>query len=101
MTQDFQLSIFLLAVTVVMLIVQLYKSHKLEEEVELFKQSNKYLEDRIAKRDREGERDFKDLVAGIDGVSSVSLSSKRYVELLRAENDLVELKLKVKEVGNG
>lgn len=101
MTQDFGLSIFLLTVTLVMLCIQLYKSRKLEEEVELFKQSNKYLEDRIAKRDREGERDFKDLVAGIDGVSSVSLSSKRYVELLRAENDLVELKLKVKEVGNG
>lgn len=101
MTQDFGLSIFLLAVTVVILCVQFYKNHKLEEEVELFKQSNKYLEDRIAKRDREGERDFKDLVAGIDGVSSVSLSPKRYVELLRAENDLVELKLKVKEVGNG
>lgn len=101
MTQDFGLSIFLLAVTLVMLCIQLYKNHKLEEEIELFKQSNKYLEDRIAKRDREGERDFKDLVAGIDGVSSVSLSSKRYVELLRAENDLVELKLKVKEVGNG
>lgn len=101
MTQDFGISIFLLAVTLVMLCIQLYKNHKLEEEIELFKQSNKYLEDRIAKRDREGERDFKDLVAGIDGVSSVSLSSKRYVELLRAENDLVELKLKVKEVGNG
>lgn len=101
MTQDFGLSIFLLAVTLVMLCIQLYKNHKLEEEIELFKQSNKYLEDRIAKRDREGERDFKDLVAGIDGVSSVSLSSKRYVELLRAENDLIELKLKVKEVGNG
>ena len=101
MTQDFGLSIFLLAMTLVMLCIQLYKNHKLEEEIELFKQSNKYLEDRIAKRDREGERDFKDLVAGIDGVSSVSLSPKRYVELLRAENDLVELKLKVKEVGNG
>lgn len=101
MTQDFGLSIFLLAVTLVMLCIQLYKNHKLEEEIELFKQSNKYLEDRITKRDREGERDFKDLVAGIDGVSSVSLSPKRYVELLRAENDLVELKLKVKEVGNG
>ena len=101
MTQDFGLSIFLLAVTLVMLCIQLYKNHKLDEEIELYKQSNKYLEDRIAKRDREGERDFKDLVAGIDGVSSVSLSSKRYVELLRAENDLVELKLKVKEVGNG
>ena len=101
MEQDFALSIFLLFVTVAMLCIQIYKNHKLEEEIELFKQSNKYLEDRIAKRDREGERDFKDLVAGIDGVTSVSLSSKRYVELLRAENDLVELKLKVKEVGNG
>ena len=101
MTQDFTLSIFLLAVTVVMLIIQLYKNHKLEEDVEFYKQSNKYLEDRIAQKDREGERNFKDLVGGIDGVTSVSLSSKRYVELLRAENDLVELKLKVKEVGNG
>lgn len=99
MTQDFGLSIFLLAVTLVMLCIQLYKNHKLEEEIELFKQSNKYLEDRIAKRDREGERDFKDLVAGIDGVSSVSLSSKRYVELLRAENDLVELKVQMRELG--
>lgn len=101
MTQDFTLSIFLLAVTVVMLIIQLYKNHKLEEDIEFYKQSNKYLEDRIAQKDREGERNFKDLVGGIDGVTSVSLSSKRYVELLRAENDLVELKLKVKEVGNG
>lgn len=101
MGQELSTAIFLLLGTLVCLIIQLYKNHKLEEEVELYKQSNKYLEDRIAKRDREGERDFKDLVAGIDGVSSVSLSSKRYVELLRAENDLVELKLKVKEVGNG
>lgn len=101
MTQDFALSIFLLAVTVAMLIIQLYKNHKLEEDIEFYKQSNEYLENRIAQKDREGERNFKDLVGGIDGVTSVSLSSKRYVELLRAENDLVELKLKVKEVGNG
>lgn len=101
MGQDISIAVALIVITTFFLMIQLYKNHKLEEDIEMYKRSNKYLEDRIAKRDREGERDFKDLVAGIDGVSSVSLSSKRYVELLRAENDLVELKLKVKEVGNG
>ena len=81
--------------------IQLYKNHKLEEDIEMYKRSNRYLEDRIAKRDIEGERNFKDLVAGIDGVTSVSLSAKRYVELLRAENDLIELKVKVRELDNG
>ena len=81
--------------------IQIYKNHKLEEDIEMYKQSNRYLEDRIAKRDIEGERNFKDLVAGIDGVTSVSLSAKRYVELLRAENDLVDLKVKVRELDNG
>lgn len=101
MEQDYALSIFLLVVSIVILLIQLYKNHKLEEDIEMYKQSNRYLEDKIAQRDREGERDFKDLVGGIDGVTSVSLSTKRYVELLRAENDLVDLKVKMRELGNG
>lgn len=101
MEQDFALCIFLLVVTLALLFREIYKSHKLEEEIEMYKQSNQYLEDRIAKRDREGERNFKDLVGGIDGVTSVSLSAKRYVELLRAENDLVDLKVKVRELDSG
>jgi len=101
MNQDFALCILLLAVTVAMFCIQIYKNHKLEEDIEMYKQSNRYLEDRIAKRDIEGERNFKDLVAGIDGVTSVSLSAKRYVELLRAENDLIELKVRVRELDNG
>lgn len=101
MNQDFALCILLLAVTVAMFCIQIYKNHKLEEDIEMYKQSNRYLEDRITKRDIEGERNFKDLVAGIDGVTSVSLSAKRYVELLRAENDLIELKVKVRELDNG
>lgn len=91
----------IVTVVIIVLGIETWKAVELRKEVDGYKRSISYLEDRIAKRDREGERDFKDLVAGIDGVSSVSLSSKRYVELLRAENDLVELKLKVKEVGNG
>lgn len=100
MNQDISLAVALIIGSVVLLMVQLYKNHKLEEDIEMYKQSNKYLEDRIAKRDIEGERNFKDLVAGIDGVTSVSLSAKRYVELLRAEESLVELQLKVKEISN-
>lgn len=101
MNQDINIAVFLIVITTFFLIVQLYKNHKLEEDIEMYKQSNRYLEDRIAKRDIEGERNFKDLVAGIDGVTSVSLSAKRYVELLRAENDLIELKVKVRELDNG
>ena len=101
MNQDISIAVALIIGTLVLLLVQLYKNHKLEEDIEMYKQSNRYLEDRIAKRDIEGERNFKDLVGGIDGVTSVSLSAKRYVELLRAENDLVDLKVKVRELDNG
>ena len=101
MNQDYALSIFLLVVTIVILAVQFYKNKQLENDIECLKSGNQYLEDRIAKRDREGERDFKDLVGGIDGVTSVSLSPKRYVELLRAENDLLDIKVKVRELDNG
>lgn len=101
MNQDISIAIALIIGNVILLMVQVYKNHKLEEDIEMYKQSNRYLEDRIAKRDIEGERNFKDLVAGIDGVTSVSLSAKRYVELLRAENDLIELKVRVRELGNG
>lgn len=101
MNQDISIAVALIIGTLVLLLVQVYKNHKLEEDIEMYKQSNRYLEDRIAKRDIEGERNFKDLVGGIDGVTSVSLSAKRYVELLRAENDLIELKVKVRELDNG
>lgn len=60
----------------------------------------RFLNDKLAQRDIDGERNFKELVGGIDGVTSVSLASKRYVELLKAENDLAELKEKVLELGN-
>lgn len=101
MNQDISIAVALILGTLVLLLVQVYKNHKLEEDIDMYKQSNQYLENRIAKRDIEGERNFKDLVGGIDGVTSVSLSAKRYVELLRAENDLIELKVKVRELDNG
>lgn len=101
MGQDISIAVALIIITTALLLIQVYKNHKLEEEIEMYKRSNQYLEDRIAQRDREGERNFKDLVGGIDGVTSVSLSAKRYVELLRAENDLVDLKVKVRELDNG
>nr|DAW09263.1 MAG TPA: hypothetical protein [Caudoviricetes sp.] len=59
-----------------------------------------FLKDKLAQRDIDGERNFKELVGGIDGVTSVSLASKRYVELLKAENDLAELKEKVRDLDN-
>lgn len=101
MNQDISIAVALIVITTFFLVVQLWKNNELDKQLDMYKDSVRYLEDRIAKRDREGERDFKDLVGGIDGVTSVSLSSKRYVELLRAENDLIELKVKVRELDNG
>ena len=72
-----------------------------EKDCERYEDTINYLHNKLHKRDDESEKDFKDLVAGIDGVISVSLSAKRYVELLRAEENLVELQLKAKELGNG
>lgn len=101
MNQDVVLGIFFFILTFVVLIVQIHKNNQLEKDIECLRSGNQYLEDRIAKRDIEGERNFKDLVAGIDGVTSVSLSAKRYVELLRAEEELVDIKVKMVELGNG
>lgn len=71
------------------------------KDCELYLDTISILNDKLAQRDREGERNFKELVGGIDGVISVSLASKRYIELLKAENDLAELKAKVMELDNG
>lgn len=101
MNQDISIAVALIVITTFFLVVQLWKNNELDKQLDTYKDSVRYLEDRIAKRDREGERNFKDLVGGIDGVTSVSLSAKRYVELLRAENDLVDLKVKVRELDNG
>lgn len=101
MSQDISIAFALILFIIVLLVIQIFKNNELSKENERLERDNKYLEDRIAKRDREGERNFKDLVGGIDGVTSVSLSPKRYVELLRAENDLLDLKVKVRELDNG
>lgn len=101
MNQDISIAVALIVITTFFLVVLLWKNNELDKQLDMYKDSVRYLEDRIAKRDIEGERNFKDLVAGIDGVTSVSLSAKRYVELLRAENDLIELKVKVRELDNG
>lgn len=45
-----------------------------------------------------GNKLYKELLENIDGVTSVQLSPVRYVELVLAENDLRELKLKLKDI---
>lgn len=55
--------------------------------------SVKTVEDRVDKK-------LDTLLEGIDGVQSVNLSSKRYVELLQKGEELNEIKLKIKEVVN-
>lgn len=101
MSQYISIAFALILFIIMLLVIQIFKNSELSKENERLERDNKYLEDRIAYRDREGERNFKDLVGGIDGVTSVSLSPKRYVELLRAENDLIDLKVKVRELDNG
>lgn len=45
------------------------------------------------------DRKLDALLEGIGGVQSVNLSAKRYVELLKAEEELIEIKLALKEIG--
>ena len=52
----------------------------------------------LRKVDDRMESKIDTLIEGIDGVQSVNLSSKRYVELLQKEQELNEIKLKIKEV---
>lgn len=54
----------------------------------------------LRKVDDRMESKIDTLLEGIDGVQSVNLSSKRYVELLQKEEELNEIKLKIKEVVN-
>lgn len=46
------------------------------------------------------EKRIESLIGGIDGVTSISLSPIRYLELIKAEDDLAEYRLKIKEIGD-
>lgn len=46
------------------------------------------------------EKQIESLLGGIDGVTSVTLSPIRYLELVKAEEDLAEYRLKIKRIGD-
>lgn len=46
------------------------------------------------------EKQIESLLGGIDGVTSVTLSPIRYLELMKAEEDLAEYRLKIKRIGD-
>ena len=46
------------------------------------------------------EKQIESLLGGIDGVTSVTLSPIRYLELVKAEEDLDEYRLKIKRIGD-
>ena len=54
----------------------------------------------IANYRKTEEKQIESLLGGIDGVTSVTLSPIRYLELIKAEEDLAEYRLKVKEIGD-
>lgn len=86
---------------VVFLVVTVINLKEKAKDCEFYHDTITTINDKLAQRDIDGGRNFKELVGGIDGVTSVSLAPKRYVELLKAENDLAELKAKVVELNNG
>lgn len=59
------------------------------------------LRDIIANYRKTEEKRIEGLLGGIDGVTSVTLSPIRYLELVKAEEDLVDIKVKMRELGNG
>lgn len=46
------------------------------------------------------EKQVESLLGGIDGVTSVTLSPIRYLELVKAEEDLAEYRLKIRKIGD-
>ena len=46
------------------------------------------------------EKQIESLLGGIDGVTSVTLSPIRYLELVKAEEDLAEYRLKIRTIGD-
>jgi hypothetical protein len=46
------------------------------------------------------EKRIESLLGGIDGVTSVTLSPIRYLELVKAEEDLAEYRLKIRMIGD-
>lgn len=46
------------------------------------------------------EKQVESLIESIDGVTSVTLSPIRYLELVKAEEDLAEYRLKIKRIGD-
>lgn len=49
---------------------------------------------------RSEEKRIESLLGGIDGVTSVTLSPIRYLELIKAEEDLADYRLKIKNIGD-
>ena len=49
---------------------------------------------------RSEEKQIESLLGGIDGVTSVNLSPIRYLELIKAEEDLADYRLKIKNIGD-
>lgn len=49
---------------------------------------------------RSEEKRIESLLGGIDGVTSVTLSPIRYLELVKAEEDLAEYRLEIKRIGD-
>lgn len=54
----------------------------------------------IANYRKNEEKRIESLLGGIDGVTSVTLSPIRYLELMKAEEDLAEYRLKIKRIGD-
>lgn len=54
----------------------------------------------IANYRKTEEKQIESLLGGIDGVTSVTLSPIRYLELVKAEEDLAEYRLKIKRIGD-
>ena len=59
------------------------------------------LRDIITNYRKTEEKRIERLLGGIDGVTSVTLSPIRYLELVKAEEDLVDIKVMMRELGNG
>lgn len=89
-----------ITVLVIALCVSIYILIVLQGSKTSLENDKEHLGDIIRNYRKTEEKQIESLLGGIDGVTSVTLSPIRYLELIKAEEDLAEYRLKVKEIGD-
>jgi hypothetical protein len=89
-----------ITVLIIALCVSIYFLIVLQDSKTSLEDDKEHLGHIIGNYRKTEEKQIESLLGGIDGVTSVTLSPIRYLELVKAEEDLAEYRLKIKRIGD-